>query len=181
MRLTLALTAAGVALVLSASPATAQCCTCPIPPPQAPNTYGPCYFAVNCCGALYGPNYCLRPCYPPFQGMVFPPKPPGKKGHGMQQAGGPSPEGGFPPQGGPGFAPPGVGGVFPPAQAGPLAGPGPGAPGYPGMPPMGVAPPGPGAAYPPMMLPYPPKGPIEPPRFVNHPFARGPRDFFMME
>src|SRR5437762_12204707 len=122
MRLTLALASAGMALALSASPASAQCCCpCPICVPQAPNTYGPCYFAVHCEGGVYGPNYCLRPCFPPFQGMVFPPK---TKGKGVQQAGGPS--GGLPPPGA--FCPPGM----VPTPSGAVAGPGPGAPGYPG-------------------------------------------------
>jgi hypothetical protein len=57
-------------------------CTClaqaqyPYPPypyrlpyrPQAPNTLGPGFYAANQCGALYGPNYCVRPPFPPFNG-----------------------------------------------------------------------------------------------------------------
>jgi hypothetical protein len=47
---------------------------CPVYIPQAPNTCtAPAYYAVNCNGGTYGPNYCLRPPFPPFQGMVFPP------------------------------------------------------------------------------------------------------------
>src|SRR5688572_6520213 len=100
MRLPLALASASIALALSASPLAAQCC-CPIIIPQAPNTYGPCYYVVNEYGQLYGPNYCLRPCYPPFQGMVPGPKPPAPKG--KPQFGPPMP--GAPPGQGPGFAP----------------------------------------------------------------------------
>src|SRR5262249_34519374 len=87
--------------------------------PQAPDACGPGYYAPNDCGALYGPNYCLRPPYPPFNGYVFGPK--GPKG----------------PAGGGGF------------------------PGYPGGP-IGGGQPG-------------------SPSFPTHPFARSPRDFFMVD
>lgn len=43
--------------------------------PQAPDACHPGFYAVNHCGAAYGPNYCLRPCYPPFNGFR-PPLPP---------------------------------------------------------------------------------------------------------
>jgi hypothetical protein len=99
------------ALGILVAPAHAQyACT-----PQAPDACGPGYYNANCCGAVYGPNYHLYPCFPPFNGMVFgPPRPPGMPGY-------------------PGF--PG----------------GPGAPGAPGM-----------------------------PCFPSHPFARSPRDYFMV-
>ncbi len=41
--------------------------------PQAPDACGPGFYATNCCGCLYGPNYCLRPPFPPFNGMLPPP------------------------------------------------------------------------------------------------------------
>jgi hypothetical protein len=38
--------------------------------PQAPDACGPGFYAPNCCGQWYGPNYCLRPSYPPFNGLL---------------------------------------------------------------------------------------------------------------
>src|SRR5207244_964846 len=35
----------------------------------APDACGPGYYAPNHCGAIYGPNYCLQPCFPPFNGV----------------------------------------------------------------------------------------------------------------
>jgi len=81
---------------------------------QAPDACGPGFYYIDCYGTLWGPNYCLYPCFPPFQGFV-----PGQR----------------------------------PAQ-GP----------HPAMPPMyGQSTPGNGGT----------------PSFPSHPFARGPRDFFM--
>lgn len=40
----------------------------PSPLPQAPSTCNPGYYAPNYCGCLYGPNYCLRPPFEPFNG-----------------------------------------------------------------------------------------------------------------
>ena len=95
--------------------------------PQAPDACGPGYYNVGPCGMVYGPNYCVYPCFPPWQGAVFGPK------LNMGPNGQPYVMG---PQGpAPLSALPGL-----------IQGPGPGAP---------------------------------PPRFVNHPFARSPRDFFM--
>jgi hypothetical protein len=37
--------------------------------PQAPDACGPGFYCTNCCGAVYGPNYCVRPPYPPFNGF----------------------------------------------------------------------------------------------------------------
>jgi hypothetical protein len=50
-------------------------------PPQAPDMCGPGFWAMNNCGAWYGPNYCVRPPYLPFNGMVA--VPPGKAAAGM--------------------------------------------------------------------------------------------------
>lgn len=40
---------------------------------QAPDACGPGFVCYNYCGAPYGPNYCLRPPWPPFNGMLNPP------------------------------------------------------------------------------------------------------------
>jgi hypothetical protein len=45
-------------------------CIMYLPIPQAPDALGPGYYAQNWCGAWYGPNYCVYPPYPPFNGMV---------------------------------------------------------------------------------------------------------------
>ncbi len=57
--------------------------------PQAPDACGPGYYAPNCCGQWYGPNYCLRPCYPPFNGLLpYPPRPENGNGNGNGGANG---------------------------------------------------------------------------------------------
>ena len=88
---------------------------------QAPDACGPGYYNAGPCGMVYGPNYCLYPCFPPWQGAVFGPKL-------------------------------GVGPNGQPCLMGPQ-----------GPVPLSAL----GQQQPP------------PPRFVNHPFARSPRDFFM--
>jgi hypothetical protein len=41
----------------------------PLPPrPPAPDLCGPGFYDVNCCGAVHGPNYCVRPPWPPYNG-----------------------------------------------------------------------------------------------------------------
>jgi hypothetical protein len=57
--------------------------------PQAPDACGPGHFAPNCCGQWYGPNYCLRPCYPPFNGLLPRPGNGNGNGNGNGAAGGP--------------------------------------------------------------------------------------------
>jgi hypothetical protein len=103
----------GVLLVtaLAAPTASAQPCFRPIP--QAPDACGPGFYSTNGCGMVYGPGYCLRPCFPPFQGMILgpPPKPVGAG----PAAGGPQcgPQCG--PQGGPcagAYGPPGLWGPY---------------------------------------------------------------------
>lgn len=42
--------------------------------PQAPDACGPGFYSTGPCGMVYGPGYCLRPCYPPFQGFLLGPK-----------------------------------------------------------------------------------------------------------
>lgn len=39
--------------------------------PQAPDACGPGFNAYNIYGQPFGPNYCVTPPYPPFQGMIF--------------------------------------------------------------------------------------------------------------
>ena len=108
-------------LVCSASfanPWTYAVSGCPIP--AAPDACGPGWYSCGPYGMVYGPNYYLRPPFPPFQGMI-----PGNCGPG----------------GGPG----GAGGA-------------------------GGAPWG--------NLPYPGQQQIQR-NYPSHPYARGPRDFFM--
>jgi hypothetical protein len=99
-----------LAAALMAPLACAQCYYPPIP--QAPDMCGPGSYCRGRCGMVYGPNYCVRPPYPPFQGMI--PGPPPPRPGGVQG-----------PYGGNAMGPPGS------------------------------------------------------PLFPTHPYARGPRDFFM--
>lgn len=62
--------------------------------PTAPDTYGPYYYATYPQGGVYGPNYNLRPWFPPFNGMILPPQCP--QGPGGAGAGGPGSPPGFP-------------------------------------------------------------------------------------
>jgi hypothetical protein len=39
---------------------------------QAPDACWPGFYAINHCGATYGPNYCLYPSFPPFNGLLPP-------------------------------------------------------------------------------------------------------------
>jgi hypothetical protein len=68
---------APAALLLLTSLSDAQCY---YPIPQAPDMCGPGYYSANCCGMVFGPGYCVRPPFPPFQGMVFGPRSPGGPG-----------------------------------------------------------------------------------------------------
>jgi hypothetical protein len=45
-----------------------------IPPPHAPDMCNGGFYTTNCCGTVYGPNYCVQPPFPPFQGMLLGPK-----------------------------------------------------------------------------------------------------------
>lgn len=53
-----------------------QCNTCGCNPmgvynpyrPSAPDACNPGFYATNHCGAVYGPNYNLRPPFPPYNG-----------------------------------------------------------------------------------------------------------------
>lgn len=61
----------GALLLLSETQAQAPCYYPRIP--QAPDACGPGFYCVNACGTVYGPNHCVYPPFPPFQGMVFGP------------------------------------------------------------------------------------------------------------
>jgi hypothetical protein len=91
--------------------------------PQAPDACGPGYYWTDACGCVYGPIYCVRPCFPPFNGIL------------------PGPAGRCPPGPGAPNLPPAF--AFPPPAAGP------------GLPAV--------------------------PIFPSHPYARSPRDFFMLD
>jgi len=70
MKATLSWLAALVLAVTACSVARANPYPYYYPPyPQAPDACGPGYFCTNYCGAVYGPNYCLRPPFPPFNGF----------------------------------------------------------------------------------------------------------------
>ncbi len=55
--------------VLAASSARAQCPYYYGCRPHAPDACGPCFFSTNACGQLYGPNYNIRPPFPPYSGI----------------------------------------------------------------------------------------------------------------
>src|SRR5262249_47696311 len=71
-----------------------------VPLLQAPDACGPGFYCVNPCCTVYGPNYCLRPPFEPFNGILpgrqpygygpgaIPP-PPTPYGFAQQQAAGP--------------------------------------------------------------------------------------------
>jgi len=64
---------ASACLALAASQASAQCYY--IAPPTAPDMRNPGYYYQNCYGVIYGPNYWVRPPFPPYQGVIpGPPK-----------------------------------------------------------------------------------------------------------
>jgi hypothetical protein len=58
-------------LLLAAAPSFAQSnAFAPCPGPRrAPDACGPCFYCTNYCGAVYGPNYCVRPPFPPYNGV----------------------------------------------------------------------------------------------------------------
>jgi hypothetical protein len=76
MRATFCRVAVLLAVAVTPALAHAQCTWAQcgwVPPPQAPNLSG--WYTTNQCGLLYGPMYCPRPPFPPFQGMIPAPKP----------------------------------------------------------------------------------------------------------
>lgn len=38
--------------------------------PMAPDMCGPGFYCVNPNGVMYGPNYCVQPPFPPFNGLI---------------------------------------------------------------------------------------------------------------
>ncbi len=67
--LTCLATLLGLTIAAPAARAGGPGCT-----PHAPDACGPGYYNAGPCGMVYGPNYCLYPCFPPWQGAVFGPK-----------------------------------------------------------------------------------------------------------
>jgi hypothetical protein len=80
MKATIAALGAVLALAVLTPLAPAQMCYAPIP--QAPDARGPGFYYMNACCQWYGPNYCVRPPYPPFNGMLLPLCPRGNGGNG---------------------------------------------------------------------------------------------------
>jgi hypothetical protein len=74
MRSTMVGCAIFVLMLASAAPCAAQCYACsPVfrqPLGQAPDACGPGFYYIDSCGTIYGPNYCLYPYFPPFQGIL---------------------------------------------------------------------------------------------------------------
>jgi hypothetical protein len=168
----------------------------------APDACGPGFYAMNCYGAWYGPNYYLYPWFPPESGIGLNqalsgkmPTPNGGPGYGQG-----NPYGGYGPGKIPqnpypnGLVPPGA--PYPPGMT-PYAGMYPNGMPFPpkgamqGMPPynMPVAPtpaaPG-SVATPPNLPSLPNPGPPyqqgpgkQQPTFISHPWTRSPRDFYM--
>jgi len=77
----------GALLVAAAAASTTwaagPCCPWPMTPdprypyiPRAPDLCGPGWYCSNPCGMVYGPNYCIYPPFPPFNGLLPGPKPP---------------------------------------------------------------------------------------------------------
>jgi hypothetical protein len=73
MRASLTLSLTVLVLHLAGSGVSAQPT---IAPPRAPDMLNPGYYYRTQTGMVYGPNYNVRPCYPPFQGAVLGPTTP---------------------------------------------------------------------------------------------------------
>lgn len=78
----LSLLVAVTGVILCASHASAQCYY--IAPPHAPDMRNPGFYYSNCYGVIYGPNYYVRPNFPPYQGVI-PGPPRGKQPHQFAQ------------------------------------------------------------------------------------------------
>jgi len=66
----------------SAAWAAGPCCPWPMTPdprypciPRAPDMCGQGWYCANPCGMVYGPNYCVHPPFPPFNGLLPGPTP----------------------------------------------------------------------------------------------------------
>jgi hypothetical protein len=70
-------------VALAAPSARAQCYVPYIP--KAPDMCGPGNFGPNWAGLYYGPNYCVFPPFPPYQGELLGPCGPGGGQGGAQQ------------------------------------------------------------------------------------------------
>jgi hypothetical protein len=81
------LTALAAMLLMGALTASASAQAPYCGPRQAPDMCGPGFWAMNNCGAWYGPNYSVYPPFLPFNGMVA--IPPGK-GAGAMPYNGPA-------------------------------------------------------------------------------------------
>lgn len=77
MRIVFPCLGVGLAMALAAPAAQAQYfaqAQCFVPYiPKAPDACRPGSYGPNCNGLYYGPNYCVYPPFPPFQGMLPPP------------------------------------------------------------------------------------------------------------
>ena len=62
----------GALLLAGAAVPAASAQPCPWCPNPAPDACGPGYYCQGPCGAVYGPNHCVRPCFEPFQGFLPP-------------------------------------------------------------------------------------------------------------
>jgi hypothetical protein len=80
-------------LALSASSARAQFYPnygCGPYVPTAPDACGPGFYATNCYGQVFGPNYNLYPPFAPWNGALFPPAQAGGQGGGIGGVGFPT-------------------------------------------------------------------------------------------
>jgi hypothetical protein len=59
-------------LALTATQVSAQCYY--IAPPRAPDMRNPGFYYTNPYGVIYGPNYYVRPPFPPYQGAILGPQ-----------------------------------------------------------------------------------------------------------
>jgi hypothetical protein len=75
MRATLPWLGVVLGVALAAPCARAQCYVPYIP--KAPDMCGPGNYGPNWAGLLYGPNYCVFPPFPPYQGELAGPHGPG--------------------------------------------------------------------------------------------------------
>jgi hypothetical protein len=75
MRATLPWLGVVLGMALAAQAGQAQCFVPYIP--RAPDMCGPGHYGPNWAGLLYGPNYCVFPPFPPYQGELLGPGAPG--------------------------------------------------------------------------------------------------------
>lgn len=68
MKATILSLGAALLLAAAATRSPAQFFPYYAPKPAAPDACGPGYYCTNPCGMMYGPNYCLRPWFAPYNG-----------------------------------------------------------------------------------------------------------------